>query len=198
MAKIVQRGDSTSPTRRQVAKRSSFAGFSMNKLVSDAKTPLLVLGGMWLGRKTYIALTQNSTVSGIFGVDGKKLAVPIAQILGGLTFSQLVKNKDWAPIGWGFAVSGGLQIIKDTFNKDILAGFLGETPEAANFELPELNSKMMGLGEPDLSMEELDKELERAIKEEGQTKGFGDNNEPELEQVDGFGEIDEEDTIEIA
>lgn len=173
--------------RRTPAKRSTASTAPSLKninLKSDVTKPLvtsgLFLGGLWLGKKAIVMIddvvnkaddTVEGTISGIFGVDGKKLLAPTATALIGLGLNKLISDKNFKPACYGAIGAAGLEVISTVFNKDLLAGFEEGTiiPGVGNLQLSEY-------------------ELEKAVQEieNGGASGISDVEEAEVVEEEDF------------
>ncbi len=113
---------------------NSLSKITLKGMVKAAKSPLLVIGGFYLGRKIITVINeQTQLVEGIFGEDGKKFIAPGVTALLGLGLSQITQDKNVKMFGYGVAVAAGVELTQTIFDFDILAG-LGETTDPV--ELP--------------------------------------------------------------
>jgi hypothetical protein len=97
--------------------------------VKDLDKPTSVLIGLAAGVPVAMivekAIGKQATVSGLLGIDGKKLTrilKPAVNIALGMSIHQLASNPKIKLAGIGLAANGGLIAVKDFLGKDILRG----------------------------------------------------------------------------
>jgi hypothetical protein len=163
----------TKTKRRKTTKSGLLKKIDLQEMVKGVTKPALFLVGLWGGRQIALLIDKNSqTVNGFLGSNGTTILKPVVTGLIGLTVSQVVKNEHVKIIGYGVAAYGGLTLLKDVWNKDILAGIGDDVrlpsqnrafPKNANIELPDLEE----------AARRIEKELENADVSSPGASGVG-------------------------
>lgn len=117
---------SKTSTRSRRAARS--AKLSLNRMLSDVKQPLAIVGGMVIGKFAGDLLDKGlnatSNVAGVKGLKGLRglpagLLKSLILIGGGLTAKQLIRNPILQDLGVGMATFGGATLIQNVVNLPI-------------------------------------------------------------------------------
>ncbi len=102
---------------------SSSSKLSLKRVTSEAKTPLLIIGGMFIGTQVGKLIDKQITpaVSGLLGLDGasSKFIKPAILGAGGLIVAAMTKNPNVRLISYGVSASGGVMLAK-SMNIDVL------------------------------------------------------------------------------
>jgi hypothetical protein len=194
-----------SNTRRNYQKKSakSIADLDTKKILKELDKPVSVLVGLAAGVPVAMIVEKvagkKSTVSGLLGIDGKKLTrilKPAVNIALGMSVHQLTKNPKIKLAGIGLAANGGLIAVKDFLGKDILKGF-GDTEEVGSpnnqqtvkviervvREAPPstpLNLPLLEIDEPDAEASQI---IERALEDNSGYDGVSNEPITETEEV---------------
>lgn len=112
--------------RRSIATSARSAGFSAKKMLTDAKDPLLMIGGFMAANMVgkFLDKTIKKPINGFLGLDGPsgKYTRPVIIAAAGLAASQLVKNRDLKTVCVGVATSGLAQIAEQAIGVKTLSG----------------------------------------------------------------------------
>ncbi len=99
---------------------------SGKKVLDEVKTPLLIIGGMYVGNLGGKALDKILKVDdSLSGINMKAAAKPVALLSAGIAGSIFLKDDNLKLIASGIAASGIASGVKIFLKKDILAGFDG-------------------------------------------------------------------------
>lgn len=99
---------------------------SVKQLGSDAKRPLAIIGGMFLGTQISRVLNRNVSpaVSGLFGLDGqesRKIVTPVLLATSGIVAQQFVKNQVAKDVCTGVAITGGVTLVNELARKPVIS-----------------------------------------------------------------------------
>ena len=143
---------STTPAKRKKRSRvssNSLKKVTLNGMLKGAVKPLALMAGFYGGRKLIAIINEKTqNVEGFFGIDGQKIIAPAITALVGLGAAQVIKDQNFKFVAYGLTAAAGIEIAKEAFNFDMLAG-LGATeentvalpPPAPNLDLSELEEK---------------------------------------------------------
>lgn len=121
----MERKTKTRKRRRRGLSGTSHSGgaLSLKKVVNEAKTPALIIGGIFLGTQigNLIDKQVTPTVSGLLGLDGasSKFIKPVILGAGGLITAAVTKNPTVRLVSYGVATSGGIMLAK-SMNVNVL------------------------------------------------------------------------------
>lgn len=179
------------PAKRTTPKQQKL---DFMKLVKDVKTPGLFIIGFIAGKQVIVLFDKNQTVDKVVGKDGKKLIVPALAALGGLSISQLSKDRNLKMLGYGFSAAGIHDGVKKMTGKDLLAGNL--------FDAMPSPDEIQGPGEGDFRQIPSDTIADRqlSVNYADEATAFEEDADdapiiPAVEKiapVEGAGEIDED------
>ncbi|HPW66084.1 MAG TPA: hypothetical protein PLS84_03265 [Salinivirgaceae bacterium] len=159
---------------------------SVTQLGKDAKRPLAIIGGMFLGSQLSRILNRNvsPTVSGIFGLDGnetKKIVTPVLLAASGIVAQQFVKQEIAKDICIGVAISGGAILVNELARKPVIS--LSGDEETEQVILPGIGNTdlvpLPGMGASEVELPNLDDfGVKGAENKEGEIEGIeGDDYE---------------------
>jgi len=125
--------------KRARSQRAASAKLSLNRMLSDVKQPLAIVGGMVIGKFAGDLLDKGintaTTTAGFKGLKGLKgiptgLVKSLVLIIGGLAAKQMISNPIAKDLGVGMATFGGATLIQNTINLPIKVT-TNELPPAA-------------------------------------------------------------------
>lgn len=142
----------TTRRKRRASGSSVTRKIDLGNMVSEAKQPLLIIGGMFLGTQIAKVLDRSvtPTVNGLLGldaVDGKKMVTPIILAAGGLLAAQMVTDRNYKMVGYGVAASGGVILAKTLLNANVVPLRGVDDEDEGRKPIPGLGSGMMELEE---------------------------------------------------
>lgn len=116
---------STTGRKRRASGRTATRKIDLKGMVDEAKNPLLIVGGIFIGSQIAKVLDRSVTpsVNGLLGlsaVDGKQLVTPIILGAAGLIGAQLMPNRNLKMISYGVAGSGVAILAKNMLKVDVL------------------------------------------------------------------------------
>jgi len=119
----------TKSTRTRTRKAIAYAKLSLSKMVSDAKQPAAIIGGMIVGKIASDLLDKgfnaaSSTVSGLNGTV-KTIAKPVILAGAGLIGMQMLKNPIARNVAIGVAAFGAANAVTEGLNIPIFAKITG-------------------------------------------------------------------------
>lgn len=170
---------------------------SIKQLGSDAKRPLAIIGGMFLGTQISRVLNRNVSpaVSGLFGLDGqesRKIVTPVLLATGGIVAQQFVKEQVAKDVCTGVAISGGVTLVNELARKPVIAlkGLDGDDePQVA---LPGIGNAdlvaLPGMGDAEVELPNLDDFDVQGAESVGDVDGFDGDDEYEDAKVVVFDE----------
>lgn len=142
---------------------------TLKKVTNEAKTPALILGGMFLGAQVGKLIDKQVTpsVAGLLGLDGaaSKFIKPAIVGAGGLVVAAMTRNPNVRLVGYGVSASGGVMLAK-AMNVNLLP-LSGVEDEGYNARTP-----IPGVGDPNLPA------LEEPVNGDPEFPIAGDGDEP--------------------
>jgi len=134
--------------KRRTSRPQSKSKFDLGGIVKDAKDPLLIVAGLFVGKQIGGLLDRNVTpaVSGLLGLDGEtsKLIKPLVLTGGGLILSRMVPNQAVKMVSYGIAGYGMANLAESLLKVNVLSGtdddgaFKPMLPGVGSPELPNL------------------------------------------------------------
>jgi hypothetical protein len=133
-------------TRKVIAR----ARLSLKKMVTDAKQPAAIIGGMIVGKLAADLLDKgfNAAATKVSGLNGtvKSVAKPVIITGAGLAAMQMLKNPLLRNMGIGIAAFGGATAITEAFNLPVFEKITGGSKTYT--ALPPSTATTSGLGDP--------------------------------------------------
>jgi len=162
--------------KRSYRRSTTSRKFDIKAMASEAKKPLLILGGMWAGSQVAKMLDKSVTpaVSGVFGLDaveGKRMVTPVLLIGAGLAASQMSGNSDVKMVSYGVAAAGGAVLVKNMLKTDVVP--------ISGIGSHDLRRSLPGIGEVQLDELPITGEDEKPIAGEDEKPIAGDGSDEE-------------------
>jgi len=171
-------------------KASIARAVSVSSVMDVGKKAAFTIAGLVIGNIASNSLEKIINKDGTEGI--KKYIAPIATAAGGAIAAGMLKD-DMKYLGIGIAAAGGIKVVKQAFNKDLLAG---DDSIQGLLGLEDEGSMIPGIGAP-AAMKELE-EAVRSIQVSGggeETSVYGDDEPIQTygpdDEVNGLDDYDE-------
>jgi hypothetical protein len=153
---------------------------SMNNVMDVGKKAAYTIAGMIVGNIASNSLEKMINKDGSDGI--KKYIAPVATVAGGAIAAGMLKD-DMKYLGVGIAAAGGIKVVKQAFNKDLLNG---EDTIQGLLGLEDDGDLIPGIGAPAAM-----KELEEAVRSIQVSGSEGENIYGDDEPIQTYGPDDE-------